>query len=112
MFEIPDAEPTWSAETDDVEPADAGPLARPRPTASAISGTTNAAYVPRRVHEREVAEADRRERRTRDATALAPPILAASGVIAGVMAIMPAAAGSVASPAWNALMSSAAGSWK
>ena len=36
----------------------------------------------------------------------------ASGVIKGVTAIMPAAAGSVASPAWNASSPSAAGFWK
>ena len=42
MLEMPDAEPTWSAGTDAVEPADAGPLEMPSPTAIAIIGTTNA----------------------------------------------------------------------
>ena len=46
------------------------------------------------------------------ATARPPPILPASGVIAGVMAIIAAAAGSVASPASNALIPSPFGSWK
>jgi hypothetical protein len=38
--------------------------------------------------------------------------LPASGVIAGVIAIIAAAAGSVARPASNAFIPSASGSWK
>jgi hypothetical protein len=45
MLEMPDASPTWSAATHAVEPDDAGPLAMPRPTASTMSGPTNAPYA-------------------------------------------------------------------
>ena len=44
--------------------------------------------------------------------AMRVPILTASGVISGVMAIIAAAAGSVATPALRALMPKPAGSWK
>src|SRR5215208_3861387 len=101
MFEIPDAAPTWSAETDDVEPAEAGPLAIPRPTARATSGATNATYA----HDASTNASAAKPavaRRNPSPTALAPPSLTASGVIAGVMAIMPAAAGNVARPASKA----------
>ena len=40
------------------------------------------------------------------------PILTASGVMNGVIAIIAAAAGSVATPARSALMPNADGSWK
>src|SRR6188472_1663030 len=45
MFEIPEAEPTWSADTAAVEPEEAGPLEMPRPTESTSSGAMNAAYA-------------------------------------------------------------------
>ena len=45
MFEMPEACPTSSGDTDDVDPDDAGPFATPRPIASATSGTTKAPYV-------------------------------------------------------------------
>src|SRR3954454_22158652 len=111
MFEMPDAWPTWSAETDEVEPDDAGPLAIPSPTASPTSGRTNAAYV----HEASTNASAAKPavaRANPNAMARPPPILVASGVINGVIAIIPAAAGSVARPAWSALMLSVAGSWK
>src|SRR4051812_19377214 len=111
MFEIPEACPTWSRGTAAVEPDEAGPLATPRPTASATSGPTNAAHV----HEASTNASTAKPTAARpkpSATAAPPPIRPASGVISGVIAIMPAAAGSVASPASNALMPNAAGSWK
>ena len=46
------------------------------------------------------------------ATALPAPIFEASGVMNGVMMIIPAAAGRVATPACSGLSPSAAGSWK
>src|SRR5687767_12300905 len=111
MLEIPDAWPTSSGDTDDVEAADAGPLAMPRPTASATMGTTNAAYA----HEDSTnASATKPTVASAKpiATARPGPIRTASGVMSGVMAIIPAAAGSVASPASNALKPSASGFWK
>src|SRR6185312_14623134 len=98
MFEIPAAEPTWSAGTAAVEPDEAGPLASPRPTESTSSGPTNAAYV----HDDSTNASTANPRVASpnpSATARPPPILPASGVIAGVIAIIAAAAGRVASPA-------------
>src|SRR3954465_11950701 len=101
MFDMPAAWPTWSAETDEVEPDDAGPLAMPRPTASPTRGRTNAAYVhdaSTKVSAAKPAGASAKP----IPTARAPPILLASGVMNGVITIIPAAAGRVARPAWSA----------
>src|SRR3954452_10899794 len=111
MFEMPDAWPTWSAETEAVDPDDAGPLAMPSPTASPTSGRTNAAYVHdastnASAPEPTVASA------TPKAAAPAAPILVASGVINAVITIIPAAADRVARPASSAFMPSVAGFWK
>src|SRR6478752_2725794 len=111
MFEIPEAAPTSSADTADVEPDEAGPLATPRPTASTTSGTTNAAYVQDASTNVSAPKPTAASAKP-SATARPAPILAASGVMAGVIATMPAAAGSVASPASRALMPSPAGFWK
>src|SRR3954469_12771470 len=111
MFEIPDAAPTWSGGTADVEPAEAGPLAMPSPTARTTSGAMNATYSHDPWTNASAAEPTVASR-TPIPTARAPPILTASGVIAGVMAIMPAAAGSVARPAWKAFIPSPFGFWK
>jgi len=76
-----------------------------------MSGSTKAAYVhdaSTNVSAPKPTVAMRKPR----ATARPPPIFAASGVISGVMAIMPAAAGSVARPAWNAFSPRVDGSWK
>src|SRR3954470_13080052 len=111
MFEIPEACPTWSRGTAAVEPDEAGPLATPRPTASATSGPTNAAYV----HDASTNASTTKPAAARpnpSATAAPPPMRPASGVISGVIAIMPAAAGSVASPASSALIPNASGFWK
>src|SRR5215204_2382844 len=111
MFEMPDAWPTSSGDTDDVDPDEAGPLAMPRPTASATSGATNAAYVQdpsTNASTTKPAVASAKP----SATARPAPIFTASGVMTGVTAIIPAAAGSVASPASSALIPSPAGSWK
>src|SRR4029079_16305275 len=43
MLEIPEACPTWSCGTAEVDADDAGPLASPSPAESTISGTTKAA---------------------------------------------------------------------
>src|SRR3954447_11171825 len=111
MFEMPAARPTWSSETDEGEPDDAGRLAKPRPTASPTSGRTNAAYVHdastnARAAKPAVASANP------NAIARAPPTRLASGVMSGVIAIIPAAAGSVARPAWSAFRPRVAGFWK
>src|SRR4051794_7414775 len=111
MFEIPEACPTWSRGTAAVEPDEAGPLATPRPTPSATSRPTNAAYVHDASTNPSTANPTAASPKP-SATAAPPPMRPASGVISGVIAIMPAAAGSVASPASNALMPNAAGFWK
>src|SRR4051794_10410481 len=111
MLEMPEAWPTWSSGTDEVEPDEAGPLAMPRPTASPTSGRTNAAYSHDALTNARTAKPAAASTKPR-AIARAPPTLAASGAISGVMAIIPAAAGSVARPASNALMSRPAGFWK
>src|SRR3954453_12457231 len=111
MFEIPDARPTWSAGTLDVEADDAGPFERPRPAERTMSGSTNAAYV----------QDDSTNASAPTPTAASPkpatiarrvPIFTASGVMSGVTAIIAAAAGSVATPVLSALYPNAAGSWK
>src|SRR3954452_20279901 len=111
MFEIPEAWPTCSADTDDVEPDEAGPLAMPRPIDSATSGARKATYA----HDASTNASTANPMAARpnpSTTARAPPSLPASGVMAGVMAIMAAAAGSVASPVSNALSPSPSGFWK
>src|SRR6188472_888939 len=111
MLEIPDAEPTCSGFTAAVEPDDAGPLEMPRPTDSRIIGPTNAMYSHEAWTNASTAKPVVASRKP-SATARPPPILPASGVIAGVIAIIAAAAGKVASPASNALIPSASGFWK
>src|SRR4051812_47966643 len=111
MFDMPEACPTWSRGTDAVDPDDAGPFATPRPIASATSGTTKAAYV-QDASTNASAPKPAAARPNPSATAAPPPMRPASGVINGVIAIIPAAAGSVASPASNALIPNAAGFWK
>src|SRR5580765_4937148 len=98
MLEMPEAAPVSSGATDDVEAADAGPFAIPRPTEISTSGATNATYVHEaptrmRIPEPRVATAKPR------ATARPAPIFTASGVISGVTRIIAAAAGRVARPA-------------
>src|SRR5262249_11341347 len=103
MFEMPEAAPTSFAETELVDADDAGPLASPRPTALAISGSTNAAYAhdaPTNARAPKPTVASRKP----IATARAAPTRAARGAITGVIAIIAAAAGSVAIPAVCALM--------
>src|SRR3954447_18214030 len=111
MFEMPDACPTWSGETDAVDPDEAGPFATPRPIASATSGATKAAYVQDASTNASTPN-PAAARPNPSATAAPPPMRPASGVISGVIATIPAAAGSVASPASNALIPNAAGFWK
>ena len=110
-IEIPDAAPTWSADTAEVEADDAGPFASPRPTAIRISGITKAGYS------HEASTKIRRvdpavPRMNPSATACREPIFTASGVIAGVIRISAAAAGRVARPASSGLMPKVDGSWK
>src|SRR3954447_9080009 len=102
MFEIPDAWPTWSAGTDEVDAEDAGPFASPRPMAVATRGSTNATY---RQDESTNTRAPNPTAASAKPTRIAipVPILTAMGVISGVIAIIAAAAGSVASPASSAL---------
>src|SRR6185503_1591890 len=113
MFEIPDACPTWSSGTTsvDVDNDDAGPFARPSPAASSKSGTTKAAYV----------QDDSTNANTPTPAAPKPkpatiaslgPMRAASGVMNGVTAIKPAAAGRVATPVLSGLYPKVAESWK
>src|SRR5689334_4618128 len=111
MFEMPEACPTCSEATDEVDAEDAGPLESPRPAAIAASGSTKMAYL----HD---ASTNARTMKPAEATpkpatiARRVPILTAIGVISGVTRIIAAAAGSVAKPVWRALIPKAAGSWK
>src|SRR5688572_21752313 len=107
MFEMPEACPTSSGDTDDVDPDDAGPFATPRPIASATSGSTKAPYVQDASTNARAANPAAASPNP-SATAAPPPMRPASGVISGVIAIMPAAAGRVASPASSALIPNAA----
>ena len=113
MFEIPDACPTWSCDTTAaaVDADDAGPLARPSPPASTRSGRTKLAYV----HDDSTsANAPNPAAPKAKPTTMASlvPMRAASGVISGVTAISPTAAGSVATPVLSGLIPNVAGSWK
>src|SRR5213079_2534129 len=108
MFEMPDACPTSSGATAAVDADDAGPFARPSPTAIATSGITNARYVHDAVTKTRAAHATA-ARPNPSAIALREPILTASGVMSGVTAIIAAAAGRVARPACNGLSPNADG---
>src|SRR5690349_18138069 len=108
MFEMPEAWPTWSASTAAVEADDAGPFATPSPIASAMSGSTKAAYVHDAWTNASAANPTAASANP-TTTAVAAPMRAASGAMNGVITIMPAAAGSVATPACNGDRSSAAG---
>src|SRR5262245_41124280 len=111
MLEMPDAWPTWSADTDDVDADEAGPLERPRPTASRTSGPTKAVYVQLSVTNARTTNAIVVSRKP-SATARSEPMRTAIGVMNGVTAIIVAAAGSVARPATSAVMPKPAGFWK
>src|SRR5262245_47576672 len=110
MLEMPDASPTWSADTAAVDAEEAGPLQSPRPTERTTSGPTSAAYVQLDCTKAMTANPPAVSTKP-SATTLAAPNLTASGVMNGVTAIITAAAGSVARPAWSALIANAAGSW-
>src|SRR6478609_3300814 len=98
MFEMPEAWPTSSGDTTDVEAAEAGPFDRPSPAEAITRGATSTAYVQL---------AWRNDRTTRPSVAATNPmpmaalvpIFTAIGVINGVMAISAPAAGKVANPA-------------
>src|SRR3954464_2308729 len=111
MFEIPEAAPTSSAGTADVDAADAGPFANARPIESTTSGATKAAKVQLDCTNASAAKLTAESRKP-NAIRRAGPSLTASGVISGVARIIMAAAGSVARPASSALIPNAAGSWK
>src|SRR6188472_2100072 len=113
MFEIPDAWPTWSCDTTavDVDNDDAGPFARPSPAASTTSGMTKAAYVQDDSTNPNTPNPTAPKAKPATIADLAP-MRAASGVINGVTAIKPAAAGSVATPVLRGLIPKVVGSWK
>src|SRR3954452_4950789 len=101
MFEIPEAWPTWSCGTAEVDADQAGPLESPSPAAIATRGHTNTAYL----------QEESTKASTPNAAAAPPnptmiasslPILTAIGAFRGVIAIIAAAAGRVASPACRA----------
>src|SRR3954466_5670392 len=113
MFEIPDACPTCSDATTsvEVEADDAGPFESPRPAESTMSGITKTAYDQDDVTKASTAKPA--AARPKPATiAIRVPILTAIGVMNGVITIIAAAAGSVATPASSALIPNAVGSWK
>ena len=111
MFEMPEAWPTWSAGTADVEADEAGPLARPRPAAITASGTTKAAYAqdawtnastPKPIAER-----------PKPATiANRVPILTAIGVISGVIEDHRGGGGQRREAGLERAHAEGAGSWK
>src|SRR6476619_1175147 len=111
MLETPEAAPTCSAETHAVEADVAGPFASPIPTATAISGRTNAAY--RHEPSTKPTSAKPRAGIAKPApTTGRPPNRAATRGTNGAIATSPAVAGRVARPACNELSPSVDGSWK
>src|SRR5215471_8069851 len=107
MLEIPDAAPTSAAGTDAVAAADAHPLDRPSPTAIATSGSTNSPYdqellVNPNAPRPTVATSEPTSTTARD------PSRAARPLTNGATTTIPAAAGSVASPACSGDMPSPA----
>src|SRR5947208_14831286 len=108
MFEMPEAWPTWSAGTADVEAEEAGPLERPSPAAITASGTMKAAYAQdawtNARTPKPIAESPK------PATIARPvPILTAIGVISGVTRIIASAYGSDAKTITSARMAKAPG---
>src|SRR5689334_3415751 len=102
MLEMPEAAPTSSAATAAVEAEDAGPLDRPSPTATPINGSTNAPYSQEDFAKARAPRLTAAIRKP-SPTAWREPMRAARDEISGVIAIIAAAAGSVARPAWRAL---------
>src|SRR4029453_228087 len=109
MLEMPEACPTSSGATDAVEADDAGPLANPSPTAMAISGATNAAYVQDAVTKPRTAKATA-ARPNPSATAELAPIFTARGVMRRGTAVLPAPRGRGA--AGRGVGRRGGGSWK
>ena len=95
----------------DVDNDDAGPFARPSPAESTTSGTTRAAYVQDDSTNANAPNPAAPKPKPATMASLVP-MRAASGVINGVTAIRPAAAGSVATPVLSGLIPKVAGSWK
>src|SRR3954451_6949217 len=111
MLETPEAEPTCSGGTQDVEAADEGPFDRPMPAATSTSGTRNARYR----HDESVRPIQPNPTavmRNPAPTTWRPPNLDASRGTIGATTTRPTVAGRVARPAWSGLMSRVLGSWK
>src|SRR5690349_24924746 len=111
MLETPDASPTWCADTEAVAADDAGPFDRPIPTATAISGRTNAPYLQSDWATPTTAKPTA-VMANPAATTIRPVNFAASLGTSGAVSTRPTVAGRVASPACNGEKPSATGSWK
>src|SRR5436190_17471299 len=110
MFETPDAPPTCSAGTQDVEAADAGPLVSAMPTATRTSGSRKATY--RQSDWVNPIQAKPTAVMTKPpATSRLPVNRAASLGTMGATTTSPTVAGSVARPAWSGVKPSELGSW-
>src|SRR3954453_9980112 len=111
MLDTPDAEPTWCAGTQAVDADVAGPLDKPIPTATAMSGRTNATY--RHDPSTSPIQANPTAVTANPApTTCRPPNRTASRGTRGAHSTSPTVAGSVPSPASSELKSSVAGFWK
>src|SRR6478609_12196203 len=109
MFDTPDAEPTWFAETHAVDADEAGPFDRPMPTATATRGSRNAVYFQSE-WTKPTATKPIVVRRKPTAMTRRPPKRAASLGTRGAVATRPTVAGRVASPAWSGLKANVLGS--
>src|SRR5688572_16548069 len=110
MFETPDADPTCSAGTHAVDADDDGPLLNPIPTATAMSGRTNALYSQDDSTRPTAAKPTAVTRKPMPITWRPPSLLARRGT-SGATATSPAVAGSVASPACRGEKPRVEGSW-
>ena len=111
MLETPEAEPTWCAGTQDVDAEVEGPLDRPMPTATAISGRTNAPYS----HEPSTSPIHANPAAVianPAPTTSRPPNRAARRGTRGATSTSPTVAGSVPRPASRGLNPRVLGSWK
>src|SRR6478609_1211775 len=110
MLDAPDADPTCSTGTHEVEADDAGPLDIPMPTATAMSGMTKARYSQSASASPMTANPAVVMANPRPTTCRAPSRAANLGT-RGATTTRPTVAGSVASPACRGVNPSELGSW-
>src|SRR5262245_3074326 len=111
MLDTPEASPTWFSGTAAVAAADAGPLDRPIPTATATSGSRNVRYLQeasaKPIHANPIPVS-----RNPAAITRRPPKRAAKRGTSGATTTRPAVDGRVASPACRGVKPSELGFWK